>query len=81
MATPLNKGTESTISVRDVKRRDLEKHLSRSGCFLHRHGGGHDIWLNPATRAESAVPRHREIATGTARAICRQLGVAPPPGK
>ena len=64
-----------------MKRRDLEQHLRQQGCYLHRHGRGHDIWLNPAGRAESAVPRHREIATGTARAICRQLGVAPPPGK
>jgi predicted RNA binding protein YcfA (HicA-like mRNA interferase family) len=48
------------------------------GCFLHRHGGSHDIWLNPATRSETSVQRHREIPLGTVRAICKQLQIPPP---
>ena len=33
-----------------MKQRDLERHIRNHGCFFHRHGGLHDIWLNPAFR-------------------------------
>jgi len=59
-----------------VKRRDLEKHLTAQGCALARHGSRHDVWTNPAKQVEAAVPRHRQIPSGTARAICKELGVA-----
>jgi predicted RNA binding protein YcfA (HicA-like mRNA interferase family) len=62
-----------------VKRRDRERHLSACGCILHHHGGGHDVWLNPANQARSPVPRHREIKRGTVRGICRILGIPSPP--
>lgn len=29
----------------------------------------------------TSIPRHREIKTNTARAICKKLGVEPPAGK
>jgi predicted RNA binding protein YcfA (HicA-like mRNA interferase family) len=61
-----------------MKLADLERHLRQLGCRLHREGGAHTIWLNPATRRIASIPRHREIKEGTARAICRQLGVAQP---
>jgi mRNA interferase HicA len=38
----------------------------------------HDVWVNPLTRRNSAVPRHREIKFGLARGICKQLQVPPP---
>ncbi|MDQ3608266.1 MAG: type II toxin-antitoxin system HicA family toxin [Actinomycetota bacterium] len=45
-----------------------------------REGANHAIWTNPALDRRAPVPRHREIPTGTARAICRQLGVPAPTG-
>lgn len=61
-----------------MKLADLERHLRGHGCVLHREGGAHSIWLNPANRKISSVPRHREIKEGTVRAICRQLEIPKP---
>ncbi|MGH2908944.1 MAG: type II toxin-antitoxin system HicA family toxin [Solirubrobacteraceae bacterium] len=63
-----------------MKRRDLEAHLRAHGCALLREGANHAIWSNPERDLRAPVPRHREIPTGTARAICRQLGMPQPPG-
>jgi mRNA interferase HicA len=63
-----------------MKRRDLEAHLRNHGCQLLRQGANHAIWNNAARDLRAPVPRHREIPSGTARAICRQLGVAAPSG-
>jgi len=60
-----------------MKRRPLERHLREHGCVLHHHGAKHDVWLNPVTLAQAPVPRH-EIKRGTARGICRILGVPRP---
>jgi mRNA interferase HicA len=61
-----------------VKRRDLERHLRAHGCQLVDEGARHTKWAGAAGQ-RSAVPRHREIAPGLARAICKQLGVPTPP--
>ncbi len=61
-----------------MKRRALLKHLDRQGCVIVREGRRHTIVKNPANGAESQVPRHREIKTGTAKGICKDLGVEPP---
>lgn len=29
-----------------------------AGCTLHRHGGRHDLFLNPANGRKAPVPRH-----------------------
>lgn len=58
-----------------MKRRDLEKHLKQHGCVLDHHGGRHDVWRNPATGDQEAVPRHAEINNFTAKAICRGLKI------
>jgi len=58
-----------------VKRSALLRHLRRSGCVLKREGGAHSLWLNPATGAVEAIPRHPEIPDLLARKICRGLGV------
>lgn len=60
-----------------VKRTDLERHLREQGCVLRREGAKHAVWWNPHAGLQSTVPRHRELPLTTARAICRQLGVAP----
>jgi hypothetical protein len=63
-----------------MNRRVLERHLRQHECrFLH-HGARHDMWINPITRSQSAIPRHRDLKRGTVRVICRQLDVPTPPG-
>ena len=47
---------------------DLERHLRQHRCVLHREGGAHAIWFNPARRKIASVPRHGEIKEGTVRA-------------
>ena len=61
-----------------MKLADLERHLRRHGCAFYREGGAHTVWINPATRKITSVPRHREIKEGTVRAICKQLEIAQP---
>jgi hypothetical protein len=56
-----------------IKRKALERHLRDHGAEFVRNGRKHDVWSGPSGKA--TVPRHTEIATGTARAICEQLGV------
>lgn len=60
-----------------MKRSALERFLTDHGCKLARHGAGHDVWMS--ARGVATVPRHKDIATGTALAICKQLGVPKPP--
>jgi mRNA interferase HicA len=60
-----------------IRRLDLVRHLRRHGCRQVRQGARHEVWAGPRGD-RSTVPRHREIPLGTARAICRQLGVPPP---
>jgi mRNA interferase HicA len=62
-----------------LKRRQLERHPRAQGCRLIDEGGKHTRWAGPTGR-RSAVPRHREIDFGLARAICKQLGIPPPAG-
>jgi len=63
-----------------LKRRDLERHLADHDCAPIREGARHTIWSNPSRDLRTPVPRHREMPTGTARAICRQLAIPPPTG-
>lgn len=62
-----------------MRRRDLIRHLESRGCLLRREGGRHSIYWNPANGRTTAVPRHAEINTFTARAACADLGIPPPP--
>ncbi len=61
-----------------MKRRDLIRHLEEHGCEFVREGKEHTLYINRITKRAAAVPRHREIPTGTARAICRALGIPDP---
>ena len=58
-----------------MKQAALLRHLRRHGCVLKREGASHSLWVNPATGAVEAVPRHIEIPNLLARKICRGLGV------
>jgi len=61
-----------------MKRRDLVRHLQTHGCALLREGHRHSIFLNPATRRTSSVPRHTEVHEFLAKKICRDLDIPEP---
>jgi predicted RNA binding protein YcfA (HicA-like mRNA interferase family) len=61
-----------------VKRVDLIRHLESHGCRFLREGGSHSVYVNPAARRTSTVPRHREIDEFLARKICRDLDIPQP---
>jgi predicted RNA binding protein YcfA (HicA-like mRNA interferase family) len=60
-----------------IRLTDLQRHLRRHGASLLREGAKHTVWISPAAERPVTVPRHRQIPRGTARAICRQLGIPP----
>ena len=64
-----------------MKLRDLLAHLHAHGCRLLREGGRHSIYQNPANGNTTAVPRHAEVNNFTARQICKDLVIPPPPQK
>jgi len=53
-----------------MKRRELEKELSRRGWWFLRRGGRHDIWTDGD--GQEAIPRHAEIHEKVARNILRR---------
>lgn len=59
-----------------MKRRELERKLSRAGWWFERHGGNHDIWTNGDE--SEAVPRHVEIHELLAKKILRKAISHPP---
>ena len=58
-----------------MKRDQLLRMLAAAGCELLRHGGRHDIYLNPRTGQKQPVPRHREIDEALAKHILKYLGL------
>jgi len=58
-----------------LKRSALIKDLIKSGCRLKRHGGRHDIYVNPRTGRQAPIPRHAEIKDTLVRLIRKQLGL------
>ena len=56
-----------------MKRKDLIKKLTASGCVFVRHGSNHDLYQNPITRRKQPIPRHREIDENLARHILKEL--------
>jgi predicted RNA binding protein YcfA (HicA-like mRNA interferase family) len=60
-----------------MKVSELTKLAKINGCHIKRHGSEHDIWINPKTDSTALIPRHqsKEIATGTARRIMKDLGL------
>ncbi|WP_081756302.1 type II toxin-antitoxin system HicA family toxin [Candidatus Contendibacter odensensis] len=59
-----------------MKRNELIRMLLTAGCVLHRHGGRHDIYLNPATGQKQSVPRHADIDEYLANHIKKYLGIS-----
>lgn len=58
-----------------MKRDQLLRMLAAGGCELLRHGGRHDIYVNPRTGQKQPVPRHREIDEALAKHILKYLGL------
>ncbi len=56
-----------------MKRRDLVRELEAAGCEFVRNGSRHDVYRNPVTGRQTAVPRHREVKKSLCDAIRRQL--------
>ncbi len=56
-----------------MKRLDLIRELEEQGCVFIRHGGRHDWYQNPHTKACQPIPRHREIKEFLARSILKKL--------
>lgn len=57
------------------QRRKVVKALESNGCAFLREGSRHTIYSS-RSGARVEVPRHAEIARGTARSIARQAGLA-----
>lgn len=58
-----------------MKRDDLARQLLAAGCVLLRHGGRHDIYINPRTGQKQPLPRHREVDDALAKHILKFLGL------
>ena len=60
-----------------MKASELTRLAKKHGCHIKRHGAEHDIWINPKTGKTARIPRHqnREVATGTAQNIMKDLGL------
>ncbi len=61
-----------------MKRLDLLRYLETQGCRFVREGGNHTVYINPAARKVSVIPRHREINEFLATKICKDLDVPAP---
>jgi predicted RNA binding protein YcfA (HicA-like mRNA interferase family) len=56
-----------------MKNYELIQKLNQQGALLLRHGGKHDVYIQPRTKKEATVPRHTEINEFTAKAILKKL--------
>ena len=57
--------------------RDCVKALEKAGFKVKRRHGSHIILRRDQPFAQLVVPDHRELDTGTLRAILRQAGINP----
>ncbi|MSU21990.1 MAG: type II toxin-antitoxin system HicA family toxin [Pedosphaera sp.] len=58
-----------------VKRRELVRQLTATGCRLLRRSAKRDFYFNPATGQRQPVPRHVEVDDHLARHIKKHLGI------
>ncbi|MBI4721981.1 MAG: type II toxin-antitoxin system HicA family toxin [Candidatus Stahlbacteria bacterium] len=58
-----------------MKRAVFLRYLIKNGCYFEREGKKHTLFYNPRTDKSVTIPRHSEINTFTAKAICKDLGI------
>jgi predicted RNA binding protein YcfA (HicA-like mRNA interferase family) len=56
-----------------MKKTKLLQMLNQMGVVFVRHGKKHDVYIQPATKIETTVPRHDEIKEFTAKNIIKTL--------
>lgn len=56
-----------------MKRKELIKIITSKGCEFVRHGGKHDLYVNPDTGKKQPIPRHDEIDENLAKHIIKNL--------
>jgi predicted RNA binding protein YcfA (HicA-like mRNA interferase family) len=56
-----------------MKRKELIKIITSRGCILLRHGGKHDLYINPKTKKKQPISRHDEIDEHLAKHIMKEL--------
>jgi hypothetical protein len=49
------------------------KKLHELSAVFVRHGANHDVFIQPKTNKEAAIPRHNEINEYTAKSILKKL--------
>ena len=56
---------------------ELTRRLRRIGMRRLRHGGQHDVWINPNNDNRASIPRHQnqEISERLVRKILGDLGL------
>jgi predicted RNA binding protein YcfA (HicA-like mRNA interferase family) len=59
-----------------MKRRDVERALSRIGATLVRDKGEHTIYRCTCGQHQTALPRHTDITAGVVGSIIKQLPCA-----
>lgn len=57
-----------------VKKRDLERELTKLGWYLKRHGNKHDRWTDG--EMYETVPRHNEIDEELAQKILKTARIS-----
>lgn len=58
-----------------MKRKEFIKYLEGKGCYILRHGGRHDIYINPSNGMKQPIPRHSEIDDILVKHIKKYLGL------
>ena len=56
-----------------MKKTKLLQILNQMGVVFVRNGKKHDIYKQPATNIETAIPRHDELKEFTAKSIIKTL--------
>lgn len=56
---------------------ELKRQLKKSGCWILREGGNHEIWYSPITGKQFPVGRHtkEEVPRGTLNSIKNAAGL------
>ena len=63
--------------MKPIKYRELVKKLKAGGFALERKASGsHEVWFNQLSSRSCSVPRHTEVASGTAKNIIKQMGLS-----